>query len=59
MPDRKHEFLIDLIAAQDEGCWQGCRLEPRLVEWMLDQQLSPVRTAANDPRGKDEPGVGR
>ncbi|WP_165474499.1 hypothetical protein [Yoonia vestfoldensis] len=41
MPDATYDFLIDLIAAQDDCITDGSTLEPHLVELILDPQVQP------------------
>lgn len=39
MPDAPYDFLIDLIAAQDDCGTDGIGMEPQLVELILDRQV--------------------
>jgi hypothetical protein len=52
MPDATYDFLIDLIAAQDDCITDGSTLEPHLVELILDRQVqrSAKESGANARR---------
>lgn len=52
MPDATYDFLIDLIAAQDDCVTDGFTLEPHLVELILDRQVqrSAKESGANARR---------
>jgi len=46
MPDAPYDFLIDLIAAQDDCGTDGIGMEPQLVELLLDRQAQSVAQSA-------------
>ncbi|WP_322890069.1 MULTISPECIES: hypothetical protein [unclassified Yoonia] len=51
MPDSTHDFLIDLIAAQDDCVTDGSTIEPHLVELILDRQAqSTTQESASHAR---------